>query len=275
MKKIVLFIGMSVSLLQAELKNTVVTAAPHVAFALPALASLRVWNNIEAVANKHFTLITHKTLVDFLQAECAKVTSKKIRFFVGDTKMLGMGTEEHLAAAIGRDIIVFHPQYHSFLEQLFAKTALTEQDQASLNILRFLIQHEAMHVHKQDSLSRVQAIIGVSIAKMVAFELIKNYCATKSAKWLTFFGVSLAGNLLFSAYVKSQERRADEAVHGETALQGGKMFFTNMLQFMKTNPKLYVKSEVLNISHPTVQSRLERIEKRIAAYQQQTARQGA
>ncbi|MCL4380102.1 M48 family metallopeptidase [Candidatus Dependentiae bacterium] len=272
MKKNIILLLLLVGMIQAAVKEQCMRMLPHLLFVAPALYTLHKWTTIEKKIVQHFEPMQDKKVAAFLEQECATITPQKIRFFVGRASLLSQSLGETPACATSNNIIILHPDYYAMIQNLFAQETLTEQDQGTLNILRFIVQHEAMHIRNHDPRNRVITDTLLTLIEMAAFQALANrFFATKKSSVAGFVAAQTIDVLLSSWYYKWQEKNADAGVRGAAALQGGKILFANLLAECQMNPGLYICDEVLNFSHPTIKSRLQRIEERIqeqqAAYQ--------
>lgn len=226
--------------------------------------------------------IENEQILTSLKNFAKKITDKKIKFYTGNAVDFGSPLNMLIFSVkdnTGKDSIIISPEYYKVLEIFFNGEIPQEQTEKTLNILNFLIQHESTHLKNGDTKTKVIASLIGGVTKVVLFELIYfalakilNNPLTKLKLFDNLYKLKLFGACLISyAYLniihilitttlnKHQEYRADASVVGEDAIEGGKLFFNNLINIIKNNPQQYWLDK-LNISHPTTENRLKHLE---------------
>lgn len=259
MKKLLLaalFISssLSASVTDNPITNSVGQILPHTLFAIPAIHTTSLYLNSEKIINKNYKKIENGKLLDFAKKECSLVLDKEVKFYVGTPTHFGL-QPGCLACAVGEDNIIIEPEYYNILEELFSKTDLSEQDKGTLNIFRFILQHECGHLKNKDQRIRTIANLSIAIIKMTLFELSKKVIDFKYSQVLSVLSLNFIGNLGISALCKKQEFNADNGIKTLEALTGGKVLMNNLIRLIESNPSIALQHK-LNFSHPTPQDRL-------------------
>ena len=227
-------------------------------FAASLAHSVEPYLNMQSILDTYYKKIDHEKLLEFAKKECKEVTDKAIHFYVGDGRKFGMH-DGNLAFALGDKTIVITSGSYAFLEQIFNKEVLTQQDEGTLDIFRFILQHEVGHLVNNDNRSRVMAFFSATIAKMLIFELSKDSLRARGSHLASVMILNFIGTYILAKINKVQEYRADRSIKTKDALSGGKQLCNNVINLKKTNEEQYWK-ELFSFTHPTSEDRLKCLE---------------
>ncbi len=258
MKKLLLSLLFITSSVSASWTNALYQAL----FVQSLARNVECYINVQTKLDTHYKKIEHEKMLAFAKKECQEVAAdKEIHFYVGDGHHFGMNNG-NLAIARGDNAIIIMPDYYALLEQVFNKEVLTQQDEGTLDIFRFILQHEVGHLINNDQRSGVICYLSVTIAKMLLFELSKESFNFTGSRLASFLTLNLIGTYIQSKLLwKEQEYRADRGIKTKAAVAGGKQFCKNLITLKKSNEQQYWM-ELLNWTHPTSEDRLKRLEAR-------------
>ncbi|MEX0940207.1 MAG: M48 family metalloprotease [Candidatus Babeliales bacterium] len=264
MKKLFISILLIIGSAKASLLDTFYSKSlnvlPHAMIFTEPCLTLNLYLNTDNIL-KNFKKIEHEKMLAFFKETCAEITDEKINFYVGSSYHFGLSNQE-LAFVVRNNNIVISQEYYVLLEELFNKENLTEVDQKTLNILRFILQHESSHLKNTDLKKRLIASIFIAISQSVLYESLKNQSEFKYHKLISFFVLSLIGQLTFGKLCKAQEYNADDAVYNKEVIKGGMQFFTNMINLYKNKPELDWQN-TFDGTHPSPESRFTRLNARL------------
>lgn len=239
----------------AALKQNIYAALPYANFSLGALLPSIFFLRAPRILEKNFKKIKDPKVLAFMQCECAQIIDTPINFYVGRGFQAGF-----IAFAVGNNNIALETSYYEILEQYLNKAQLTAQEQSSLNIFKFIIQHEAGHIKNKDTQKRFLLAIAQNAVALILFELSKKAYDFEYSQLATVLGLNTLSALLQGYFAQRQEYAADHGVTEEQALAGGKQFFKNLMKMCENNPNLALKMR-LDLSHPLPVDRLARLEK--------------
>ncbi len=268
MKKTIIALLIFLSIVQTPTKasnsdvvptaNIIETTIAHILFLVtPAIATYQLFNK-ENIFKKYYKKIDSPEILQFLNDTYHKITDKPINFHTGSALHFGLSSNDCVAFALGNKDIVITPDYYKIIEQLFEDQEL--QDINKLNIIKFIIQHEAGHIKNNDIKNRIIRLAVTTVTKMILFETIKRKQNLKgSLQIMLFTGLGIIDDLINGFFNKRQEYKADSGVIGKDAIAGGKEFFKNLIADIENNFPAYW-GDKMNSTHPSLYDRLANLE---------------
>lgn len=231
--------------------------------ALNALFPLCAKKMIDTMISQSCALITHEQLLECARAEVSMVTSKSISFYTGPLT--------NLALAAPDNRIILGTDYYNVIAGYFDKVALhgydalSSQEREALDIFKFLIQHEAAHIEKNHIVKKMVMNGVLCLSALAGYAYIKHNTTSRYTHILAYLAVSSSAGLLNNWYQRLQEREADSLVNGSSQINGGIMFFNNLIELFskQNNPLMYLATEVMVTTHPSNSERRDALIKQL------------
>lgn len=234
----------------------------HLYFTLAPIVGTYQYFRSEATIKQNGTSLTHEKIRAFIDKECAHIIDTPIEIYIYDAKeMLGALLASTPAFAL-HNIVVIAPYYYKILEEIFAKDEWSETDLATLDILRFVIQHESSHIKHRDARNRViYAAIG-ALGCAALLEVSKKLYSFPYSELLTTIGLVSINSVAQIMLNKNQERAADHNVQTQQGITGGMLYMYNAINAAKTNEEMALINKMA-LTHPTFEERLENLQARV------------
>jgi hypothetical protein len=212
----------------------------------------------EKILTTYFKQLKNERMLHFIEQECLHVTEKPVRVYVGHGHHYQFELKGQAAFTVGENILVISPECYQMLETLFSKSSLTAQDEMTLNMFRFIFQHEATHMKNGDAKNRIKMGLAITLAKVIIFELSKKVMSFRYSQALSVFVLNLAGSVIASLIAQREEYIADD-VRTEAALVGGRQLLESMIMLKGLNPEIAAK-EMCDLAHPSSENRLKNLQ---------------
>lgn len=160
-----------------------------------------------------------------------------------------------IAAAYFHNTLLITKQYYSDIEPLFEKEELSKDDNDTLDVFCFVIQHELAHITYNHVNTRQYLSAALLAPRIGLYEAISSRLNFFGSTFLTFICVnSIISKAQFKLY-RHQEHSCDLAAMSERARRGGIIFCQRMMAGLKNDPFMATVDKMA-ITHPCIQDRL-------------------
>lgn len=216
------------------------------------------YKNMNETVAQHTVLLANEQVESFIRREIAHVSPE-----LASTAVLRIGSsficpETMVACSYFANTIIFNASYYEKIAPILAKSTYTQQEQEDIDVLCFIIQHEANHIKHNDPYNRLYRAVGTVLPKIAVYEWISSRLYFTYSSILTFLAVNGIANMSRNMSYHAQEFAADAAVVTQQAQRGGMIFFKRTIEQFKTNPLLEMVDRH-NGTHPSVHDRLSKM----------------